>query len=69
MTKNWNWEISTQNLITFKRWDGINEKKINIVGIHWKIWFFGRGFHEFFFFCGGGRGGGGGELPKKEGLG
>ena len=23
ITKNKNWEISTQNLVTFKRWDGV----------------------------------------------
>ena len=27
MTKNSNWEISTENLVTFKRWDGVNDKK------------------------------------------
>ena len=27
MTKNLNWEISTSNLVTFKRWDGVNDEK------------------------------------------
>ena len=27
MTKNLNWEISTKNLVTFKRWDGVNDGK------------------------------------------
>ena len=27
ITKNLNWEISTKNLFTFKRWDGINDEK------------------------------------------
>ena len=27
MTKNLNWEISIKNLVTFKRWDGVNDKK------------------------------------------
>ena len=27
MIKNLNWEISTTNLFTFKRWDGINDEK------------------------------------------
>ena len=27
MTKNLNWEISTNNLVTFKRWDGVNDEK------------------------------------------
>ena len=28
MTKNLNWEISTKNLVTFKRWDGVNDEKL-----------------------------------------
>ena len=30
MTKNLNWEISTKNLVTFKRWDRVrmDQKKI-----------------------------------------
>ena len=27
MTKNFNWEISTKNLVTFKIWDGVNDEK------------------------------------------
>ena len=27
MTKNLNWKISTKNLVIFKRWDGVNDKK------------------------------------------
>ena len=27
MSKNLNREISTNNLVTFKRWDGVNDKK------------------------------------------
>ena len=27
MTKNFNWEISTKNLVNFKRWDWVNDKK------------------------------------------
>ena len=26
ITKNLNWEVSTKNLVTFKRWDGVNDK-------------------------------------------
>ena len=26
-TKNVNWEIFTKNLVTFKRWDGVNNEK------------------------------------------
>ena len=27
LTKNLNWEILTKNLFTFKRWDGVKNKK------------------------------------------
>ena len=27
ITKNLNWEILTNNLVTFKRWDGIKDEK------------------------------------------
>ena len=27
ITKNLNWEISTTNLVTFRRWDGIEDEK------------------------------------------
>ena len=27
ITKNLNWEISIKNLVAFKRWDGVNDKK------------------------------------------
>ena len=27
ITKNLSWEILTKNLVTFKRWDGIKDKK------------------------------------------
>ena len=26
-TKNFNWEILTQNLVTFKKWDGVKDQK------------------------------------------
>ena len=26
-TKNLNWEISTKNLVTFKKWDGVKNEK------------------------------------------
>ena len=60
---NLNWKISTKNLVTFKRWDGVNDKNLNIMGVHRKIRFFSffflmgvgeAGVHEFFW--GGGRG-------------
>ena len=28
ITKNINWEIITKNLFSFKRWDGIKDKKL-----------------------------------------
>ena len=34
MTKNLNWKISTKNLVTFKRWNGVNDKKFYITGLH-----------------------------------
>ena len=27
ITKNLSWEISTKNLVTFKRWDGVKDEK------------------------------------------
>ena len=27
MTKNLNWEILTENLVNFKRWDGVKDEK------------------------------------------
>ena len=27
ITKNLNWETLTKNLVTFKRWDGVKDKK------------------------------------------
>ena len=28
ITKNLNWEMLTNNLITFKRWDGVKDEKL-----------------------------------------
>ena len=28
ITKNLNWEILTKNLVTFKRWDGVQDEKL-----------------------------------------
>ena len=41
ITKNLNWENLTKNLVTFKRWDGVKDKHLNIMGAHWKIPFLG----------------------------
>ena len=27
LTKNLNWEILTENLVTFKKWDGVKDEK------------------------------------------
>ena len=34
ITKNSNWEILTQNLVTFKRLDVVKDEKLNIFGVH-----------------------------------
>ena len=34
ITKNLNWEILTKNLVTFKTWDEVKDKKFNSMGIH-----------------------------------
>ena len=52
MTKNLNWEISTKNLVTFKSWNGVNDKKFQDCGISLKNLFFLKG-------------GGGGCMKKK----
>ena len=48
MTKNLNWEISTKNLVTFKRWDGFNDKKYNGISLKNPIFLgeSGEGMHE-----------------------
>ena len=28
ISKNFNWEILTKNLVTFERWDGVNDEKL-----------------------------------------
>ena len=42
-TKNVNWEIFTKNLVTFKRWDGVNNEKFQYYGCSLKNPFFGGG--------------------------
>ena len=32
ITKNLNWEILTENLVTFKRWDGVQDEKYEYYG-------------------------------------
>ena len=41
ITKNFNWEILTKNLVTFKSWDRVKDKKFENYGVHWKILFLG----------------------------
>ena len=32
ITKNLNWEILTKNLVSFKRWDGVNDEQFKYYG-------------------------------------
>ena len=32
ITKNLNWKILTKNLVTFKRWNGVKDKKFEYIG-------------------------------------
>ena len=34
LTKNLYWEILSKNWVTFKRWDGIKMKNLNIIRFH-----------------------------------
>ena len=34
ITKNLNWQISTKNIVTFKRQYGLKIKNVNIMGVH-----------------------------------
>ena len=34
ITKNLNWRVLTQNLVTFKRQDGLKLKNVNIMGVN-----------------------------------
>ena len=62
ITQNLNWKILTENLVTFKRWDGVKNKKFEIT-------------EKSVFFGGGGWSrkpniwGGGNCLKRGEGLG
>ena len=48
MTKNLNWKISSKNLVTFKRWEGVNYKKNKYYGTSLKNpGFFGGFFSSF----------------------
>ena len=57
MSKHLNREISTNNLVTFKRWDGVNDKTFQYYGSSLKNPLLGGGREV------------GGESPKKGGLG
>ena len=43
ITKNLNWRVLTQNLVTFKRQDGLKLKNVNIMGVNQ---FWGEGGHK-----------------------
>ena len=45
ITKNFNWEILTRNLVTFKRYDGVKDKK--------KVWSLWKNLNFFFEGVGG----------------
>ena len=65
MSLNLNWENSTKNLVTFKRWDGVNDEKFQYCGsslknpIFWRAVGWGGGVHEKTIFLEGC------ESPKK----
>ena len=40
LSKNLYWEILSKNWVTFKRWDGIKMKNLNIIRFHQEIRFF-----------------------------
>ena len=46
ITKNLNWEILTENLVAFKRWNGLRMKNLNFMVVHWKIWLLVGGVHK-----------------------
>ena len=41
LNKNLNWQIFTNNLVTFERYDGLKMENINIIGFHQYL---GEGF-------------------------
>ena len=59
MTKNLNLEILTKNLVTFKRSDGVKDKKFQYYGVSLKNLIF-KGGHKKPKYSG--------ELPKRNGL-
>ena len=56
VTKNWNWEVLTKNLVIIMRW---RMKNFNIFGVHGKIPVLGGAYEKPIY-----RGG----LPEKEGA-
>ena len=62
INKNLNREILTKNLVTFKRWDGVKMKNLNIIRVHWKTRFLGGGVFTKKQYIGGKR-------LKKRGVG
>ena len=59
ITKNFNWEILTKNLVTFKSWDGVKDEKFDYGGSLKNLIFCGE-FHEKPIYRG--------KLPKSGGL-
>ena len=62
IAKNSNWEILTNNLVTFKKLDGVKDEKLQFLGVHWKIQLLGGKFTK------NQHTGGIGGLPRKGGL-
>ena len=60
ITKNLIWEILTKNLVTFKRWDRVQDKKFEYYGGSLK--------NPIFRGSGGGGGSGGTKKTKTEGI-
>ena len=76
IAKNLNWEISTKNLVVFKRWDVIKDEKCQYYGGSLKNSIFRDGSHEKPMYWGDFLKGGGAlgqfpdlmeDLPKKRG--
>ena len=62
ITQNLNWKILTENLVTFKRWDGVKNKKFEIT--EKSVFFGGGGVVTKTQYMGGGN-----CLKRGEGLG
>ena len=64
ITKNLNWEILTENLVTFNRWDGAKNEKFQYHGHSQKDMIGGEGHEKPGLGKKEGRGGGGRLIPQ-----